>query len=109
MIEAQIRHTLAAIGRLRDRGDVAIEPRAEAQEAFNAWVQKRMQRTVWLRGGCSSWYLDAQGRNPTLWPASSLRFQHALRGIDDREFHFESRRRPATAPQPITATTEATA
>ena len=109
MIEAQIRHTLAAIGRLRDRGDVAIEPRAEAQGAFNAWVQKRMQRTVWLRGGCSSWYLDAQGRNPTLWPASSLRFQHALRGIDDREFHFESRRWPATAPQPITVTTEATA
>ena len=80
---------------VRDRGDASIEPRAEAQDAFNARLHERMERTVWLRGGCSSWYLDAHGRNTTLWPGSSLGFRRALRGIDDREFHFEAPRAPA--------------
>jgi cation diffusion facilitator CzcD-associated flavoprotein CzcO len=102
MIEAQIRHALAAIERMRDRGAAVIEPRAEAQEAFNADLQERMRRTVWLRGGCSSWYLDARGRNTTLWPGSSLAFRRALREIDDREFHFEPPRRPRAVPTPLT-------
>jgi cation diffusion facilitator CzcD-associated flavoprotein CzcO len=109
MLETQIRHTLAALRRMRERGAAAIEPRADAQGAFNAWVHRRMQRTVWLRGGCSSWYLDARGRNTTLWPGSSLSFRRALRRIDDREFHFEPRRAPTPSPQPIPATTEAPA
>lgn len=109
MIEAQIRHALAAMERTRERGAAALEPRAEAQAAFNAWVHRRMQRTVWLRGGCSSWYLDAHGRNTTLWPGSSLGFRRALRGIDDREFRFEPPREPAPAPPRVTTTTKATA
>jgi hypothetical protein len=30
-----------------------------------------MRGTVWVAGGCSSWYLDRTGRNSTLWPDSS--------------------------------------
>ena len=68
MIEAQIRyvprhapHARAARGRPR-RG----APRAQA--AYDGMVQRNMRRTVWVTGGCKSWYLDAEGRNVTLWP-----------------------------------------
>jgi len=27
-----------------------------------------MRGAVWTAGGCDSWYLDATGRNSTLWP-----------------------------------------
>ena len=30
-----------------------------------------MASTVWATGGCVSWYLNAAGRNPTLWPGSA--------------------------------------
>lgn len=104
MIETQIRHTLAALGRMDERGAAAIEPRAEAQEAYNDRIERRMQRTVWLQGGCTSWYLDANGRNTTLWPYSSLRFRRELRDIDDREFHFEPARDPVPEDTPTTIT-----
>ena len=32
------------------------------------------------------WYLNAAGRNPTLWPGSTLRFRHATRRIDLTEY-----------------------
>ncbi len=27
-----------------------------------------MAKTVWMKGGCDSWYIDSSGRNSTLWP-----------------------------------------
>ena len=44
--------------------------RAEGRRAgpVDADIQRRMKRTVWTRGGCSSWYLDEHGRNTVLWP-----------------------------------------
>ena len=88
MIEQQIRHVLAALEHMDERGAAVIEPRPEAQRAFNARLHRRMEKTVWLRGGCTSWYLDARGRNTTLWPYSSLRFRRELERVDDAEFAF---------------------
>ena len=104
MIENQIAHVLRALDAMEARGAASVEPLAEAQAAFNARVQRRMGRTVWLRGGCSSWYLDAQGRNVTLWPGSSLGFRRALRTLDPDEFRFDAPR-PAPVPTPPTAMT----
>ena len=41
-----------------------------------------MRRTVWTTGGCASWYLDAHGRNTTLWPDTTWRFRRATRAFD---------------------------
>ena len=106
MIEQQIRHVVAALRRMDERGAATIEPYGEAQAAYNERVQRRMAKTVWIRGGCTSWYLDANGRNTTLWPWSSLRFRRELGRIDDGEFRFAPRRVPAPAPAPAPATAE---
>lgn len=75
MIEAQLRHLLRALDHLRHTGTRAIEPTRRAQAAYVAGVDRRMAGTVWLRGGCHSWYLDATGRNSTLWPGYSWSFR----------------------------------
>ena len=41
-----------------------------------------MRRTVWTTGGCQSWYLDAHGRNTTLWPRSTVDFRRRLASFD---------------------------
>jgi cation diffusion facilitator CzcD-associated flavoprotein CzcO len=74
MIEAQIAHIVNAIRYMDRHGVAGIEPRPEVQTAFVAEVDRRMQSTVWMAGGCRSWYLDATGRNATLWPGSTLQF-----------------------------------
>ncbi|MGB2939972.1 MAG: hypothetical protein WBD38_06730, partial [Candidatus Dormiibacterota bacterium] len=45
-------------------------------------IQRRMRGTVWLAGGCNSWYLDRQGRNSTLWPGFTFQFRRALSRFD---------------------------
>ncbi|GAB3857865.1 flavin-containing monooxygenase [Dactylosporangium cerinum] len=81
MIEAQIEYVLGAL-RVLERGARSLEPRAEAQRAFTAAVDRRMAGTVWATGGCSSWYIDATGRNSTLWPGSTWRFRQRMKRFD---------------------------
>ena len=45
-----------------------------------------MAPTVWATGGCASWYLNAAGRNPTLWPGSAGRFRRATRRVNLAEY-----------------------
>jgi hypothetical protein len=78
MLEAQIEHALSAVLYMRRNGVAAIEARPEAQAAYVADVDKSMRGTVWTSGGCLSWYLDATGRNSTLWPTPSWKFRRRV-------------------------------
>jgi cyclohexanone monooxygenase len=82
IIESQVAYLRDAIRTMRARGWAAVEPRASAFRRWNAGLQRRMSRTVWTRGGCSSWYLDAHGRNTTLWPKSTFTFRRQLARFD---------------------------
>jgi cation diffusion facilitator CzcD-associated flavoprotein CzcO len=81
MIEAQIAYVLGALDRMDRTGVRALEPRAEAQVRFVAAVDRRMATTVWATG-CHSWYIDATGRNSTLWPGSTWRYRRRMRRFD---------------------------
>jgi len=37
---------------------------------------------VWHTGGCRSWYLDAHGRNVTLWPRTTYTFRRLTKRFD---------------------------
>ena len=52
-----------------------------------------MAATVWTTGGCVSWYLNAAGRNPTLWPGSTIGFRRATRRLDPAEYDLIPPRR----------------
>jgi cyclohexanone monooxygenase len=82
VIESQVAYIRDAIRTMRERGYAAVEPRANAQRRWNAGLQRRMRRTVWNTGGCSSWYLDSHGRNTTLWPKSTVTFRRRLAAFD---------------------------
>jgi cation diffusion facilitator CzcD-associated flavoprotein CzcO len=67
-------------------GRVALDARPGAVRAWNHRVQERMKRTVWSTGGCTSWYLDANGRNTTIWPGTPTEFRRATRRVDVGEY-----------------------
>ena len=82
IIEAQVAYLRDALRRMRREGLASIEPTQEVTDRFNRSLQKRMGRTVWTTGGCQSWYLDAHGRNTTLWPRSTVDFRRRLARFD---------------------------
>lgn len=80
MAEAQARYIAGGIDHASRLG--ALEPRPEVQAAWNRKLQARMRGTVWTEGGCASWYLDARGRNSTLWPGFATGYIAAVRRFD---------------------------
>jgi cation diffusion facilitator CzcD-associated flavoprotein CzcO len=71
MIEAQVAHVIKAMGLLDRTG--YVEVRDDVQGSFAERVQGALRHTVWSTG-CTSWYLDANGRNVAIWPWSSWRY-----------------------------------
>lgn len=84
--EAQVEHVMGVLDLMRARGAAAVEPTAEAQERFVRWVDAENATTVWNSGGCSSWYLDATGRNAILWPHSVVRFQKMVGAVTESDY-----------------------
>jgi cation diffusion facilitator CzcD-associated flavoprotein CzcO len=88
MIESQLTYVMDALRTIDERGLATVEPRAEAQAAFNAALQRSMRGSVWTDGGCSSWYLDERGANPVIWPGTTFGFRRALGRFDPSEYEL---------------------
>lgn len=78
MIESQIAYVMDALRTMRARGLAEVEVKPEVQARFNAGLQKQLGGSIWA-SGCKSWYVNAQGRNTTLWPGFTFRFRQATR------------------------------
>jgi cation diffusion facilitator CzcD-associated flavoprotein CzcO len=99
MAEAQIAYVVDALRTMRARGAAAVDVREDAQEAFNADVDRRMVDTVWS-SGCASWYIDETGRNSTLWPDWTWRFRQRTARFDAEHYRLIE---PVVAPEPVLA------
>jgi cation diffusion facilitator CzcD-associated flavoprotein CzcO len=106
MIEAQLTYVLDALRLMRQRGATRVEVRREAVEAYNAYIQRRLVRSVWNTGGCSSWYLDKTGRNTTIWPYFTWRYWQKTRRFDPAPYRLSNgasaERAPSGATTPST-------
>lgn len=86
MAEAQADYVLQALRLLDERGAKTLEVRPDAQREFNAKIQAKLSAAVWSAGGCMSWYLDADGRNRTLWPGFTFTYWAATRRINPAHY-----------------------
>jgi cation diffusion facilitator CzcD-associated flavoprotein CzcO len=101
MIESQVAYLVDALETMTRDGLVSVEPRPEAQQAWNEDLQRKMRRTVWSTGGCSSWYLDEHGRNTTLWPRPTFRFRRELRRFDPEKYVVTARSDTSTTKEQV--------
>lgn len=98
MIEAQLRFIRELLATMRRRNATVVDVRREAQEAYNAELDQRLDGTVWLTGGCKSWYLTEEGHTGVLWPGFSTEFRRSLREVREEELEFTPSPRPAAPP-----------
>ena len=82
MLEYQIEFVMRALSYLDSVGARQVEPRPEVQREFVLEMDRRLAPTVWLSGGCASWYLDRTGRNSTIWPGFTWAYHRRLRRFD---------------------------
>jgi cation diffusion facilitator CzcD-associated flavoprotein CzcO len=93
MIESQLNYILDCLRMMNRRELRAVDVLPEAQEAFNAEMQKRMKGTVWT-SGCKSWYLDANGHNTTLWPGFTFEYRRRTRRFDPQHYNLIPQQAP---------------
>jgi cation diffusion facilitator CzcD-associated flavoprotein CzcO len=88
MVESQLAYVEDALRSMRARGAEVADVRPDVQARWNAEVQAKMPGTVWVSGGCASWYLDEHGRNTTLWPGHTYTFRAATRRWDPEAYEL---------------------
>ncbi|WP_405061548.1 NAD(P)/FAD-dependent oxidoreductase [Kribbella sp. NBC_01505] len=85
MIEAQVRYVMQALDLLRRRDASYVEVREESQQKFVDGLQDDLKGSVW-DAGCTSWYLDASGRNSAIWPDFTVAYWRRTRKLDPSDF-----------------------
>ncbi len=66
-IEAGVNHVIAALGELERADARRIEVRRDAAERFDRELRAALAESVW-HTGCTSWYVDENGNDPSQWP-----------------------------------------
>lgn len=92
MIETQAGHVADTLRYAMDSQVQTIRVRPERQESFADFTDKRASRTVWLTGGCDSFYIaDRSGRLTSLWPDFMTRFSDDFRTFNADDYLIEAR------------------
>jgi cation diffusion facilitator CzcD-associated flavoprotein CzcO len=87
MIESQVHYVLQALKTMRRRELAFVDVKPAVQAEFNDRLQAQLDGAVWS-SGCSSWYLDASGRNRTLWPGFTFKFRQATDEFRERDYEL---------------------
>ena len=86
MIESHINYIASALAFMGRPGVRVVEVKPAVQRRYNDRLQARLEHSVWVEGGCASWYLDHRGRNTTLWPDHTWKFRRLTRRFHPGEY-----------------------
>ncbi len=100
--EHQLDYVIQMLDRMKADGLEAIAPREDAFFAYNESMGEAIGDTVWVTGGCTSWYMDKTGR-PNLYPWPPQRYLREMRNPDLSEFRLM--RDAREKPEPVSVQT----
>ncbi len=89
MIESQVAYVMDALKTMRVQNLRAVDVKPDAQVTFNKGIQGQLSKTVWT-SGCKSWYVDANGKNTTLWPGFTFVYRGKTRRFKTDQYALES-------------------
>ena len=79
IIEAQLKYIIKALTQLRSRKLATLTVKPEISQAYNEALQQALKTSVWNSGGCTSYFIDKNGRNSTNWPWTTFYMRRRLR------------------------------
>ena len=88
MMEAQMKYLVQYIVYLSASGEGSfLDVKKEEQQAYNQRIQQQFRGTVWS-SGCKSWYMNAKGRNTTLYPRLVTDFRKEMETFDPKAYQL---------------------
>jgi cation diffusion facilitator CzcD-associated flavoprotein CzcO len=98
MLEAQLEYLARALRSVKEAGLASIDVRPEVQAGFVREVDAALNGSVFLAGGCTSYYLDKTGRVALAWPWTMRALRRRLRQFELGAFETRSVREAVAAP-----------
>lgn len=91
LVQTASRHIVRVIDEARRRGAATVEVRREATDRYHAFVQRRLEKSLWFNSNCAtanSYYFDHHGDVPFLRPTSARQARRAAATfpLDDYAF-----------------------
>ncbi|HEX4916307.1 MAG TPA: NAD(P)/FAD-dependent oxidoreductase [Limnobacter sp.] len=74
VIEAQMHYIMRAITEVQKHGGLHIEVKPHAEHDYTTHIHSEMEKTVWKRGGCNSWYKSKSGHVVAMFPGFSYSY-----------------------------------
>lgn len=113
-IESGVRYAVEALRTMNAHALASVEITAPAQDRYARRVHDKFRDTVWVTGGCDSWYLDKSGEPSVNWPSTARRYRKWTRRFDVENYdvapvaavHTNNHHR-ATTTTPVGATVPA--
>jgi cation diffusion facilitator CzcD-associated flavoprotein CzcO len=90
-IESGVRYAIEALRAMDAHGLSSVEVTRAAEDAYATCVGQMMSGTVFVTGGCTSWYLDKSGQASAAWPSTARRYRRWTRRFDIENYHLTSR------------------
>lgn len=85
--EVQILYVCQLLSLLKEGVYREISPTSVATESFNTELKSAIPKTVWARGGCTSWYHDKNG-SVVAWPWTYERYQSDMAAPNLADFEL---------------------
>ena len=96
LLEAQAHYAARAVELIGSGAAERLEVRREVHDAFQEELRGRLSETVWA--GCTSWYVNSEGRVTNNWPGSQREYRDRTRELVLSDYLTEApERAPATA------------
>ena len=89
--EHQINYIISLLDKMGSEGLTSLAPKAGAYQQYNAAMTERVKDTVWVTGGCDSWYIDDSGL-PNLYPFPPQQYLRDMKKPQLDEYEIEPRR-----------------
>ena len=88
-IEAGVQHVISALAELDRAGADQIEVRREAAARFDRELRTALADTVW-HSGCSNWYVDENGNDPSQWPWLYSTYRRRTRRLEPGAYRLST-------------------
>ncbi|KKN51832.1 hypothetical protein LCGC14_0618830 [marine sediment metagenome] len=87
MLESQFQYVLGCMNILKKYPGAAMDVRQDRLKRYSSVVQEGLKGSVW-NSGCTSWYLDANGKNTLNWPGFTFSYRFSTRRVDTADYQM---------------------
>ncbi|CAF2815917.1 unnamed protein product [Rotaria sp. Silwood2] len=89
MLEAQLKYIVETLLYIDKNNLRSFSIKQNVYDAYNQWIQSKLNKTVWHLGGCHSWYQNAKGTVTTIWPDFTWIYHLLMKKFDYQNYILE--------------------